>query len=77
MKITKPIEVIASLESRKIMVTSGTCTLHEYDHVANEWRELDSMSWPLTRTQAENWLEGWNRVDHFSALNNLTAPLPE
>jgi hypothetical protein len=77
MKKTQPVEVIAPLEGMKIMVTSGTCTLHEYDFVANVWGDVDSMPWPLTRTQAEIWLEGWNRVDHFTALNQLIAPLPE
>ena len=77
MKTTLPIEIIASLEGMKIAVTSGTCTLCEYDFVANAWRELESLPWPLTLNQAEVWLDGWNRADHFSALNQLIAPTPE
>jgi hypothetical protein len=77
MEKTQPVEVIASLEGMKIMVTSSVCTLHEYDFVANMWLDVDSISWPLTRTQAESWLEGWNQVDHFTALNQLIAPLTE
>jgi hypothetical protein len=72
-----PVEVIAALEGMKITVRSGTCSLCEYDFVANEWRDVDSTLWPLTRAQAEIWLDGWNRMDHFSAINQLIAPFQE
>jgi hypothetical protein len=77
METTQPIEIIASLEGMKITVTSDTCTLREYDFVANAWRDLESLPWPLTLFQAELWLDGWNRVDRFSALNRLIARTPE
>ena len=77
MRTTSTVKIIASLEGMQITVTSGTCTLLEYDFVADAWRDLESLPWPLTRFQAEIWLDGWNRVDHFSALNRLIAPTPE
>jgi hypothetical protein len=65
-------EVIASLEGMKIVVDSKQCTLQEFDFDLNCWRTLETTTRPMSRTCAESWLDGWNSVDRWTALNLLT-----
>lgn len=65
--------IVASLEGMKVVITEGHCELHEYNFEDNHWREIDSKLWPISREEAEAWLEGWNSVDRFTAFNRLIA----
>lgn len=66
-------EIVASLEGMRVLIADGHCELHEYDFERNQWREINSHPYPLTREQAEIWLTGWNTADRLSALSRLTA----
>ena len=70
-------QVEASLEGMRIVIDEGICRLDEYDYHGNFWQPKDVGVWPLSRMQAECWLQGWNRVDGFKALNLLVRPLPD
>ena len=62
------IEVVASLEGMRIVVG---CQLDMYDFERNAWTPVTRSRWPLSTQEAEEWLTGWNEVDHFTAINLL------
>jgi hypothetical protein len=66
-------EIIASLEGMKIVATSASCELHEYNFAENAWHQLETSARPMEQERAEGWLSGWNPVDRFAALTLLTA----
>ena len=70
-------EVVASLEGARVVISGGICRLDEYDYAANAWNPKESHPWPLPRERATRWLQGWNRVDKFKALNMLVEPQPD
>lgn len=70
-------EVVASLEGMRVVITSAICELCEYNFAENGWATLEARRWPLQQEIAERWLNGWNAVDRFKALNLLTASVPE
>ena len=70
-------EVVASLEGARIVISEGTCQLDEYDFKANCWEPKQQHPWPLSKELAQRWLNGWNRVDGFKALNLLVRPDPD
>ena len=70
-------QVEASLEGMRIVIDEGICRLDEYDYNGNFWQPKAVELWPLSRIQAEEWLEGWNGVDRFKALHLLVRPLPD
>ncbi|MFB3779477.1 MAG: hypothetical protein ACE141_17800 [Bryobacteraceae bacterium] len=64
-------EVIASLEGMKIAVDGNHCSLQEFSFDLNCWRTIETSAHPMSRAHAEEWLEGWNSVDRWTALNLL------
>lgn len=74
LKNCEAVTITASLEGMRIVIDGGRCELHEYNFEENEWREIESSSWPILREQAQTWLTGWNTVDRFAALNHLLGP---
>ncbi len=71
------IQVTASLEGMKVIVTPIECELYEYNFEENSWRKLETAHWPLSSHHAERWLRGWNHVDQFAAFNYLVSPESE
>ena len=65
------IEVVASLEGMRIVVGGGWCQLDMYDFERNAWTPVTRSRWPLSPQEAEEWLTGWNEVDHVTAINLL------
>jgi hypothetical protein len=65
------IEVVALLEGMRIVVGGGWCQLDMYDFERNAWTPVTRSRWPLSTQEAEEWLTGWNEVDHFTAINLL------
>jgi hypothetical protein len=65
-------EIIASMEGMKVVV-ADRCELHEYNFDTNKWFQIDSCVRPMKRSQAEEWLTGWNSVDRFAALGALIS----
>ena len=70
-------QVVASLEGMRVVVSDGWCDLYEYNFVTDCWVPKARSQWPMERTEAEGWLEGWNAVDRFTAMNRLVAPVEE
>ena len=70
-------EVIASLERARITIQDGACQLDEYNFESNSWHVKELHSWPLTGEDADRWLTGWTRYDHFKARNLLIRPEPD
>jgi hypothetical protein len=66
--------ITASLEGMRVLADEKGCELQEYDFVANRWLSKDQSLWPVPRSLADSWLEGWNHVDRFAAVNILTEP---
>ena len=66
-------QVVASLEGMRVVVIDGWCELHEYNFVTGCWMPKSRTQWPMEREEANRWLNGWNEVDRFSALNQLVA----
>ena len=69
--ISKHHEVIASLEGMKVVVDEKQCVLQEFDFDVNFWRPVETSARPMSRSEAEKWLAGWNSVDRWTALNLL------
>ncbi len=67
-------EVVASLEGMKIIAKERTCELHLYDFEVNSWQLVEINSRPMPRASAEQWVNGWNRIDRFAALTLLIQP---
>ena len=65
------IEVVASLEGMRMVVDGGWCQLDMFDFERNAWTPVTRSRWPLSTQKAEEWLTGWNAVDHFTATNVL------
>jgi len=70
-------QVIAPLEGMRVVVREGWCELHEYNFVTDCWVPQARSQWPMKREEADSWLDGWNAVDRFSAMNQLVAPVAE
>ena len=68
-------QVVGSLEGMRVVVSDGWCELDEYDFTADFWVAKARSRWPMERTEAEGWLQGWNAVDRFAAMNRLVAPV--
>ena len=68
-------QVVASLEGMRVVVNEGWCELHEYDSGSDCWVPKARREWPMARDEAERWVEGWNALDRFTAINRLVAPL--
>ena len=66
--------ITASLKGMRALADEKRCDLQEYDFVANRWPSKDQSLWPVPRSLADSWLEGWNHVDRFAAVNILTEP---
>ena len=64
-------EVTASLEGMKIVVDDAQCSLQEFNFDSNCWRIIDTATLPMSRTDVERWLNGWNAVDRWAALRLL------
>ncbi len=64
-------EVTASLEGMKIIVDREHCALQEFNFDLNCWQTVETSSRPMSQAKAENWLNGWNSVDRWAALNLL------
>jgi len=70
-------EVVASLEGMKVVAMRETCKLLEYNFDDNCWYEVDRSARPMSLSQAESWLQGWNDVDRHVALGLLTGAFAE
>ena len=70
-------EIVASLEGARVVIADGICELGEYDFERNCWNTVQQQPWPLSREEAARWLDGWNKVDGFEALNLLVRPEPD
>lgn len=70
-------EVVASLEGARIVIRDSVCFLDQYHYGANCWKSMEQRPWPLSQSQADRWLEGWNRVDRFEAFNLLVSTAAE
>lgn len=73
---TRP-EVVASLEGMKVVVGRQSCELHEYNFEENCWHEVDRAGHPMSPSEAEIWLHGWNDVDRRAAFTLLTNDVAE
>jgi hypothetical protein len=69
-------KVVASLEDARVVITEDFCQLDEYDFDTNCWNDKERYPWPLSREQAQRWLQGWNSVDSFKARNLLIRSEP-
>jgi hypothetical protein len=69
-------QVVASLEGARVRVEARTCFLDTYNFKDDRWEPQESATRPLDRQTAAEWLNGWNRVDRFAALNILLEPQP-
>jgi hypothetical protein len=74
---TTSAEVVASLEGMRVVVKPQSCELHEYNFEENCWQEVSRSACPMTVSQAETWVEGWNDVDRRTAVVLLTSRLAE
>jgi hypothetical protein len=70
-------QVVASLEGMRVVVNDGACELHEYNFVTDCWVPKARSQWPMEREEADTWLDGWNAVDRFAAMNQLVAPVAD
>ena len=69
--------VTACLKRKQLTKSDIGGQLDEYDFAADVWVPKARSQWPMERTEAENWLVGWNAVDRFAAMNRLLAPVPD
>ncbi len=67
-------EIVASLEGMKVVVANSHCELHEYNFETDLWSMIESSSFPMRRSDAERWVQGWNGVDRFAAMAALVGP---
>jgi hypothetical protein len=56
--------ITASLQGMRVLVDEKRCELEEYNFSLDQWIPKDAAPWPLPRAVADNWLAGWNQVDH-------------
>ncbi len=74
-EISRPVEVVASLEGMKIIARADSCELYLYNFAENAWHQIEDSPRPLTAEKAKRWLNGWNRVDFHAAHRCLVEPL--
>ncbi len=67
--------VVAPLEGMRVVISDGVCRLDEYNFVDDQWKAKDCSLWPMPRTAAARWLEGWNSDDRYAAFSMLVAPV--
>ena len=69
--------VLCLFEGMRVVVNDGWCELHEYNFMTERWVPKARREWPMARDEAQRWVEGWNALDRFTAINRLVAPVPE
>jgi hypothetical protein len=65
--------VVASLEGARVVVDAEYYALEWYNFENDRWIPREKSEFPLSREKAESWLQGWNPVDRFAAVNLLTV----
>lgn len=73
---SKEVQIVASLEGERVVVSGGICRIDEYHFKLDRWEPMDCSLWPMAKSAAERWLAGWNRIDRFAALCLLAEPAP-
>jgi hypothetical protein len=67
-------QLVAALEAVRVVVNDEWCELREFNFVTDVWVPKARSLWTMERGESDRWLDGWNAVDLFSAMNRLVAP---